>query len=243
MKSKLMVVLYVVFLAAQASAGETPVLKTPMEKLSYATGVDMVRSFRRQGVEVDKDLFLRGVKDELSGGTLLMSDDDINKMMRVFQTEQKMNLAERKRQQSERMRKEREAAARAGEENRKAGAAFLAANKVKDGVVSLPSGLQYKILKAGNGKKPTDADTVECRYRGTLIDGTEFDRSDPAGQPAVFKVTGVIPGWTEALNRMPVGSKWRIFIPPQLGYGAHGAGRLIGPNATLVFDLELLAVE
>ena len=243
MNRRWMVALGVVFLAAQVSAGEAPALKTKKEKLSYATGVDLVRNFQRQGVEVDKDLFLRGVKDGLSGGTFLMSDQEINTMVNVFQTEQKMRLAERKREQSDRLRKQREAAAKAGEENRKAGEAFLAANKGKDGVVTLPSGLQYKVLKAGDGRKPTDADTVECRYRGTLIDGTGFDRSDPAGPPAIFKVTGVIAGWREALKLMPVGSKWRLFVPPDLAYGNRGAGRVIGPSSTLIFDLELLAVK
>jgi len=163
-------------------------------------------------------------------------------MLKAFKTEQKMQLAERKGQQSEQLRKQRQAAGLAGEENRKAGEAFLAGNKAKDGVVTLPSGLQYKVLKAGDGRKPSDADMVECRYRGTLIDGTEFDRSDPAGQPATFKVAGVIPGWREALKLMPVGSKWQLFIPPQLAYGAIGSGP-IGPNATLIFELELLAVK
>ena len=243
MTRKGMMLLGMLLLAAQASAGEPPILKTQKEKVSYAAGVDMARSLQRQGVEVDRELFLKGVKDGLSGGTLLLSDDDINKMLKAFKTEQKMKLAERKYQQSEQLRKQRQAAGLVGEENRKAGEAFLAANKAKDGVVNLPSGLQYRILKAGDGKKPTDADTVECRYRGTLIDGTEFDRSDPAGQPATFKVSGVIPGWREALKLMPAGSKWQLFIPPQLAYGVRGAGRAIGPNATLIFDLELLAVK
>ena len=237
------VALGALLLAARGSAQEAPALKTLKEKLSYATGVDLVRNFQRQGVEVDHDLFLRGVKDGFSGGPLLMSDAEINKMVNIFQTEQKMRLAERKREQSERLRKQREASAKAGEGNRKAGEAFLAANRGKEGVVTLPSGLQYRILKAGDGRKPTEASTVECRYRGTLIDGTEFDRSDPSGKPAVFKVSAVIRGWREALMLMPAGSKWRIFIPPDLAYGDRGAGRVIGPSSTLIFDLELLAVK
>ena len=245
---KWMLVFGVLLIAAQVSAEETPALNTMKEKLSYAAGADLVRSFQRQGVEVDKDLFLRGVKDGLSGGTLLLSDDEINKLMKTFMGEQKMKLAERKRKLAELKATQRQAAATVGEENRKAGEAFLAANKVKDGVVTLPSGLQYRILKTGDGGKPTDADTVVCRYRGTLIDGTEFDRS-PAGQPATFKVTEVIPGWREALKLIPVGSKWQLFIPPQLAYGAIGSGPIgpnaapIGPNATLIFELELLAVK
>ena len=243
MSRKWVVVLGVVVLAVQVCAEEPPIIKTQKDKVSYATGVDMARSFQRQGVEVDRELFLKGVKDGLAGGTLLMSDDDLNKSLDVFRTEQKMKQAERKRQQAERIRKQRQTAMVAGETNRKAGEAFLAANKVKDGVVTLPSGLQYTILKVGDGGKPTDSSTVECRYRGTLIDGTEFDRSDRAGQPVTFKVTEVIPGWREALKRMPVGSKWQLFIPPQLAYGARGAGRAIGPEATLIFEVELLAVK
>lgn len=232
-----------VFLAFQVCAGEVPAPNSVKDKVSYATGVDLVRSFQRQGVEVDRDLFLKGVKDGLSGGSLLMSEEDINKSLKVFRTEQKMKQSERKQQQSGQLRMQRQAAETAGEENRKAGEAYLAANKVKEGVVTLPSGLQYKVLKAADGRKPMDDDTVECRYRGTLIDGTEFDSTDRTGQPATFKVTGVIPGWREALKLMPAGSKWQLFIPPHLGYGARGAGRSIGPHATLVFELELLAVK
>ena len=119
----------------------------------------------------------------------------------------------------------------------------MASNKTKQGVVTLPSGLQYKILKVGDGKKPIGSDTVECHYRGTLINGTEFDSSYRRGQPASFAVAGVISGWTEALKLMPVGSKWQLFIPPQLAYGAQGAGRDIGPDATLIFEVELLAIK
>ena len=127
----------------------------------------------------------------------------------------------------------------AAADNQREGSAFLATNKTKPGVVTLPSGLQYKILKAGNGKKPIESDTVECKYRGTLINGTEFDSS----QAASFPVAGVIPGWTEALKLMPVGSRWELFIPPHLAYGAQGTGRDIGPDATLIFEVELLAIK
>ena len=131
----------------------------------------------------------------------------------------------------------------AGDANKKEGEAFLAANKGKDGVVTLPSGLQYKILTAGTGPKPTASDSVVCNYRGTLINGTEFDSSYKRGQPATFPVTGVIKGWTEALQLMPVGSKWQLFIPSDLAYGERGAGADIGPNSTLIFEVELLSIE
>jgi FKBP-type peptidyl-prolyl cis-trans isomerase len=131
----------------------------------------------------------------------------------------------------------------AGNANKTAGEAFLAANKTKEGVVTLPSGLQYKILKAGDGPKPTAADTVVCNYRGTLIDGKEFDASEKHGGPATFPVSGVIKGWTEALQLMPVGSKWQLYIPSDMAYGASGAGGDIGPNSTLIFDVELVSIK
>jgi FKBP-type peptidyl-prolyl cis-trans isomerase len=132
---------------------------------------------------------------------------------------------------------------KAGDINKKAGEDFLAQNKTKEGVVALPDGLQYKILKAGNGPKPAPTDSVVCNYRGTLLDGTEFDSSYKRGQPATFPVSGVIKGWTEAVQLMPVGSKWQLFIPAELAYGNRGAGADIGPNATLIFEVELLSIQ
>jgi FKBP-type peptidyl-prolyl cis-trans isomerase FklB len=130
-----------------------------------------------------------------------------------------------------------------GEKNVKEGETFLAANKKKEGVVTLPSGLQYKILKTGDGPKPTKDQTVKCHYRGTLIDGTEFDSSYKRGEPTEFPVGQVIKGWTEALQLMPVGSKWQLFIPSDLAYGPNGAGQMIGPNVTLIFDIELISIK
>jgi FKBP-type peptidyl-prolyl cis-trans isomerase len=131
----------------------------------------------------------------------------------------------------------------AGDANKKEGEAFLADNKSKEGVVALPSGLQYKVLKEGNGPKPTATDSVVCNYRGTLINGTEFDSSTKHGGPATFPVNGVIKGWTEALQLMPVGSKWQLFVPPDLAYAERGAGGDIGPNATLIFEVELVSIQ
>jgi len=222
------VVLAVVLLAAAAYAGEQPELKTDKDKVNYSIGVNIIGNIKQQGVEIDLDLVMKGMKDASSGGKLLLSDEEIRNGIDKYQT-----AVRQKRTQM---------TAKAAEENKKDGEAFLAENKKKEGVVALPSGLQYKILKTGDGKKPSGVDTVECNYRGTLINGTEFDSSHRTGKPATFKVGGVIPGWTEALKLMPVGSKWQLFIPSQLAYGERGSGR-IGPNATLIFEVELVAIK
>ncbi len=157
-----------------------------------------------------------------------MTEDELQKTMSVFQTEL--------------MKKQADAAKVAGERNMKEGESFLAENKKKEGVMTLPSGLQYRSLKTGDGKLPKIDDTVICHYRGTLVNGTEFDSSYKRNQPATFPVKGVIKGWTEALQMMPVGSKWQLFIPPELAYGATGGGP-IEPNATLIFEVELLSIK
>ncbi|MCX5847539.1 MAG: FKBP-type peptidyl-prolyl cis-trans isomerase [Deltaproteobacteria bacterium] len=228
MTLKWMAFLVVVLMTAQVCAEEPQVLKTQKDKVNYGIGVSVVRNFKQQGFEIDLDAVVKGMKDAHSGVKLLMTDAEIHKTMASFQKELRL--------------KQRQTKIIAAADNKKEGDAFLAENKKKVGVVTLPSGLQYIVLKAGDGKKPTDADTVECHYRGTLIDGTEFDSSDRSKQPATFTVTGVIPGWREALKLMPMGSKWQLFIPPQLAYGERGSGS-IGPNATLIFELELLAVK
>jgi FKBP-type peptidyl-prolyl cis-trans isomerase len=234
MNRKLMMNLITLFimglLPVQVSGGELPVLKNEKDKTNYSIGVGVARNFQRQQIDLDADLVIKGMRDTLLGEKLLMTEDDLNKTLNAFQTEL--------RQKQEKMWRT------AMEDNKKAGDAFLAENKKKEGVVVLPSGLQYKIIKAGNGKKPTEADTVECRYRGTLLDGTEFDSSDRSGQPTVaMEVKSLILGCREALKLMPVGSKWQLFIPPELAYGTRGFGINIGPNATLVFEVELLAIK
>ena len=231
MTLKWMAVLGVMLLTAQVSGAEPGVLKTQKEKVSYAVGAEVAKSIKQQGIDLDVDVLLKAVKDVLSAQNLLMTDDEIRKTMATVQAELKQ-----KRMQGMRAR------TKDAEENRKEGEAFLAENKTKEGVVTLPSGLQYRILKAGDGKKPSDADTVECHYRGTLINGTEFDGTEE-GKPANLKVSALIPGWKEAMKLMLVGSKWQIFIPPQLAYGERGVGRDIGPNATLIFEVELLAIK
>ncbi len=222
-----------------AAAKKTPVatkdaapvvLKTQKDKESYALGMKIGSDMKRQGVGavVDATMMARGLKDSITGGKTALTDDDVRKLLTQLQTEVQQ--------------KHEEEAHTAGAASRKEGEAFLAANKSKEGVVTLPSGLQYKILTQGNGPKPTASDTVSCNYRGTLTNGKEFDSSEKHGGPASFPVGGVIKGWTEALQLMPVGSKWQLFIPPDLAYGDRGAGADIGPGATLIFEVELLSI-
>jgi FKBP-type peptidyl-prolyl cis-trans isomerase FklB len=216
--------------AATAAKSPAPLtLKTQKEKISYALGMSIGLNVHRQAVDIDPNLVARGLKDALSGSKTLLTEEEA----RATITEQQSEL--RKRQQ--------EKMQQAGEENRKEGVAFLAANKSKEGIVTLPSGLQYKILKDGTGPKPASTDTVVCNYRGTLINGTEFDSSYKRGEPTSFPVNQVIKGWTEALQLMGVGSKWQLFIPSELAYGERGAGNDIGPNATLIFEVELLSIK
>jgi FKBP-type peptidyl-prolyl cis-trans isomerase len=220
----------------QASAQDTQVPKTEKEKLSYSLGVEMVVNLKRQKTEIDVDTLVRGIKDALSGEKLLMSDHDIRASIDLFQVELKQKQIQARKTATGNTQQ-------AAEDNRKAGEAFLAENRTKEGVVTLPSGLQYKVLTKGDGKKPSEPDAVEVNYRGTLIDGTEFDSSFRGGKPATLKLATVIGGWKEALQLMPAGSKWQIYIPPQLAYGERGSGSQIGPNATLIFEVELLAVK
>jgi len=205
-------------------------LKTQKDKASYAIGVNIGKSMKKDSVDIDTAILLRGLKDGMSGAKPLLTDDEARAVMTTLQAD---------------LRKKQEAKMQiAGQANKEQGEAFLAENKTKDGVVTLPSGLQYKVLKEGTGPKPAATDTVVCNYKGTLIDNTEFDSSYKRGQPATFPVSGVIKGWTEALQLMPAGSKWQLFIPSDLAYGARGGpGGGIGPNATLVFEVELMSIQ
>jgi FKBP-type peptidyl-prolyl cis-trans isomerase len=215
--------------ATTAKTAAPLTLKTSRDKFSYALGMKMGANLHRQAVPVDPNILARGLKDGLAGSKTLLTDEEAQAAIVEVQNDL------RKKQQ-EKMQVE-------GAANKKEGESFLAANKGKEGVVALPSGLQYKILKEGTGPKPTASDSVVCNYRGTLINSTEFDSSYKRGQPATFPVTGVIKGWTEALQLMPVGSKWQLFIPSDLAYGERGPAPEIGSNATLIFEVELLSIE
>jgi FKBP-type peptidyl-prolyl cis-trans isomerase FklB len=213
-------------------AAKTPAplaLTTQKDKFSYALGMNLGASFKKQSVPVDPNILVRGIKDALAGGKTALTEEQARATLMEVQTEV------RKKQQEEMQ--------AAGEASKKEGAAFLDANKSKDGVVTLPSGLQYKILTQGTGPKPTATDSVVCNYRGTLLNGTEFDSSYKRGEPATFPVNGVIKGWTEALQLMPVGSKWQLFIPSDLAYGERSPAPEIGPNSTLIFEVELLSIQ
>jgi FKBP-type peptidyl-prolyl cis-trans isomerase len=215
--------------AAQHHAPAPPlVLKTDKDKQSYAIGMNIGKSIHRDDVDVDPNILLRGMKDALAGGKTVLTDDEAKAVMTNLQAEMRKQQAEK--------------AQVAAETNKKAGDAFLAENKAKDGVVTLPSGLQYKILTEGTGPKPAATDTIVCNYKGTLLDNTEFDSSYSRKQPLTIPVGGVIKGWTEALQLMPVGSKWQLFIPSDLAYGPQAKGP-IGPNSTLIFEVELLSIQ
>jgi FKBP-type peptidyl-prolyl cis-trans isomerase FklB len=203
-------------------------LVTDKDKQSYAIGLNVGKSLHRDSIDVEPKFLLQGIEDALGDGKLLLTDDEIKTVMTALQTQVRQQQEEKR--------------LALAENNKKDGAAFLAANATKEGVVSLPSGLQYKILVAGTGPKPTATDSVVCNYRGTLLDNTEFDSSYKRGQPMTIRVGGVIKGWTEALQLMPVGSKWQLFIPPDLAYGDRGQGPG-GPNATLIFEVELLSIQ
>jgi len=215
----------ILFSISSLALAEEAALSTPKQKLSYTVGYQIGQSIKRQGLEVDTDVVGQAIKDVMTDAQPKLKPEE---MQAAVQAHQQASTQKR--------------AAQAGE-NKKAGEAFLAANKKKEGVVTLPSGLQYKVITEGKGKKPKPTDTIVANYRGTLIDGKEFDSSYKGGQPATFPVNAVIKGWQEILPMMPEGSKWQVFIPSELAYGEAGAGADIGPNATLIFDIELISVK
>lgn len=218
-----------VLLACQSNTQQTAELKTQQDSVSYMIGMDIGKNLKAQSIEVNPDALAQAIKDILANGKTKMTDEQAQSMSQLLQRQM--------------MAKHEEKMKVAAEKNKKEGDAFLAENKKKEGVVTLPDGLQYKILKKGTGKKPKETETVTVHYRGTLIDGTEFDSSYKRGEPATFPINGVMKGWVEALQLMPVGSKWELYVSSDLAYGEQGAGQAIGPNATLVFEVELLSIK
>lgn len=221
MKTRLMVAVLLCIAWVGASADEAT-LKTDEEKFSYAIGYQIAESVKRQGLEVDVDALVQAIRDDLTGTPLKISQPEMQAAVVAYQQQKFQELSEK---------------------NEKAGKKYLAANKKKQGVVELASGLQYKVVEKGKGDKPASSDTVTVHYRGTLIDGTEFDSSYARGEPATFQIATIIQGWQEALVLMSEGAKWQVFIPPALAYGSGGAGQSIGPNETLVFEIELVSIE
>jgi FKBP-type peptidyl-prolyl cis-trans isomerase FklB len=223
-----MIGLSIILAACQSKQHKTE-LKTLQDSVSYSIGMDIGKNLKGQMIDVNPDALAQALKDLNGDGKPMLTDAQARSAMMAFQTQMMATHAEKMKA--------------AGEKNKKDGEVFLAENKKKEGVVTLPSGLQYKVLTIGNGKKPRATDKVTLNYRGVLIDGTEFDNSYKRGEPAVFPVNGIIKGLSEALQLMPVGSKWQIVIPADIAYGEQGAGAQIAPNAVLIFEIELLGIK
>ncbi len=229
MKKALLALACLGLLAPTACAQEHPPVESEQHKLSYSLGYNIGRDFSQKQLDVDPDVLMRGMKDALSGSTTALSEDEMRQAM--------MDL------QKKMMAKQQQQVKQLAETNEQAGKTFLAENRQKEGVKTTMSGLQYLVVSKGTGKKPGPNDKVTVHYRGRLLDGTEFDSSYKRNKPATFPVGGVIPGWTEGLQLMKEGAKWQLFIPAKLAYGEKGAGPMIGPNSTLIFDVELVSVN
>jgi len=229
MKYLSIVLLCVGLFACQSSTQNKVELKSSKDSVSYSIGINIGNNLKSQMVDVDPVVVSQGIKDILDSSKTLLTTEQVQEIIMGFQKQL--------------MAKQQETMKTSGEKNQKDGEAFLAANKNKEGVISLPNGMQYKVITMGTGKKPKATDTVTVHYQGTLIDGKEFDSSFKRGEPATFPLNQVIKGWTEGLQLMPVGSKFQFFIPSELGYGDRGAGQLIQPNSTLIFEVELLSVK
>lgn len=207
----------------------TTSLSNDTDKLSYSIGADLGKNFKNQKIDINPSAMAKGLQDGMSGGQLLLTEQQMKEVLNKFQ---KDLMAKRSAEFSKK-----------AEENKAKGEAFLSQNKTKEGVVTLPSGLQYRIIKKGDGAKPGKDDTVTVEYTGKLIDGQVFDSTEKMGKPATFKVSQVVPGWTEALQLMPAGSTWEIYVPSDLAYGPRTLGGPIGPNETLIFQIRLLSVK
>jgi FKBP-type peptidyl-prolyl cis-trans isomerase FklB len=232
MKKVFFALLSLAFLATAAMCADKE-LKTDKEKRSYSMGFNIgsniSRDFKNQSIDVDNDVMARGITDALAGRKAALSEKEMHDAITGLQKEVMEQRAAKMNQMSEK--------------NKKEGEAFLADNKNKPGVVTLPDGLQYKILKEGSGAKPKATDKVKVNYKGTFLNGNEFDSSYKRGQPAVFAVNAVVKGWTEVLQLMKEGSTFQVWVPSDLAYGEQGAGNVIGPNQTLIFEIELISIE
>jgi FKBP-type peptidyl-prolyl cis-trans isomerase FklB len=226
---RLIICLSAVCITSIGLAEDKPQLKDQKDKASYSIGYDIGETFKKQKIELNVDALVAGLKEAVAGKDAAMPKEEREKTLQAFQKEM--------------MEKQMAASKEAAAKNTAEGEKFLAENKKKEGVKTTASGLQYKVLKEGSGTPPKETDTVVTNYKGTLIDGTEFDSSYKRNEPATFPVNRVIKGWTEALQLMKPGAKYQLFIPASLAYGERGAGQLIGPNATLIFEVELLSIK
>jgi FKBP-type peptidyl-prolyl cis-trans isomerase FklB len=229
MKMKLVAAAVMGLAMSTAMAATDATLTTDKDKLSYSIGADLGKNFKTQGIEINPDALAKGMQDGMSGTQLILTEQQMKDVLNKFQ---KDLMAKRSTEFNKK-----------SDENKSKGEAFLKDNKGKTGVVVLPSGLQYKVVESGTGAKPGKADTVTVEYTGHLIDGTVFDSTEKTGKPATFQVSQVIPGWTEALQLMPAGSTWEIYVPSGLAYGPRSVGGPIGPNETLIFKIHLISVK
>jgi FKBP-type peptidyl-prolyl cis-trans isomerase FklB len=228
MKVKSIVIAALLVVAGQAWSAEKLELKTEKEKLSYSIGASIGQNLKKDSTNIDVNLLIKGLKTSIAGEKTLMSEKEIRQVMNDYGTQLRQHAMASKQ--------------KAAIENKKSGDAFLAEYKSKAGVQALPSGVLYTVIRGSDGRKPNETDTVEVSYRGTLINGKEFDATEP-GHPATLKVSALIAGWKQALGNMPVGSKWQLVIPPELAYAERGVGNDIGPNEVLLFDVELVAIK
>jgi len=228
MKNSFIFLAIIALVSTGFSQGTTQ-LKDEKDKVSYSIGLDIGNTFKKQKMDINTDILMTGLKDAMSGGKPLMTEEQVKETMTAYSKSM--------------MEKQAVEAKEATAKNAAAGEKFLAENKTKEGVKTTASGLQYKVLKEGSGPSPKETDTVVTQYRGTLINGTEFDSSYKRNEPATFPVNRVIKGWTEALQMMKPGSKYQLFVPAALAYGERGAGQDIGPNETLIFEVELLSIK
>ncbi|MCE0724302.1 MULTISPECIES: FKBP-type peptidyl-prolyl cis-trans isomerase [Legionella] len=229
MKMKLVTAAVMGLAMSTVMAADATSLVTDKDKLSYSIGADLGKNFKNQGIDINPDALAKGMQDGMSGAQLILTEQQMKDVLNKFQKEL---MAKRSAEFNKK-----------AEENKSKGDAFLSTNKSKSGVTVLPSGLQYKVIEAGTGNKPGKSDTVTVEYTGTLIDGTVFDSTEKTGKPATFQVSQVIPGWTEALQLMPAGSTWEIYVPSDLAYGPRSVGGPIGPNETLIFKIHLISVK